>query len=129
MGANTLASVRNMANVATFMILFLLKEILMKTRSKILVLLLALALICGILVVSTSAAETNPDGVTDHIKLQTGTEVGTGEQRGGTLTAHTSDTGNAYYRHFYAKELAKNQNQYSFSGAVANYFENPDKFL
>ena len=101
----------------------------MKTRNKILVLLLALALICGILVVSTSAAETNPDGVTDHIKLQTGNEVGTGEQRGGTLTAHTSDTGNAYYRHFYAKELDKDKNQYSFSAGVNEYFKNPDKFL
>ena len=101
----------------------------MKTRSKILVLLLALALICGILVVSTSAAETNPDGVTDYITLQTGNEVGTGEQRAGTLTAHTSDTGNAYFRHFYAKELKKEYNQYSFYGKVENYFENPDKFL
>ena len=98
----------------------------MKANSKLFVLLLVLAMLCGILAVTASAdTVANPDGVTDYLAIKTGNAENAGAPASDsteTLYTHISDTGNAYYRQFYSNEAASNKNQNTFYNNLNNYF-------
>ena len=108
----------------------------MKAKSKILILLLTLALLCGIFVVAVSAADTtNPAGVVDYLQKQTASKNDAGKPKATgslyySMFTHITDQEEAYFRQFYLKEAETNLNQYTFTQNIANYFTTyEDKYL